>query len=83
MASARQLAGLDDAAVLALASADEEDDAAAFGDGADDLAGAAEVGSGDVEGDDVDPRADAEDVAAVGRVPEGGAVAQVGLRGEE
>lgn len=70
MASARQLPRLDDAAVLALAGADEEDDTAAFGDGADDLACAAEVGGGDVEGDDVDAGADAEDVAAVCWVPQ-------------
>ncbi len=36
-----------------------------------------------VEGNDVDAGADAEDVAAVERVPEGGGVAEVGLGGEK
>lgn len=83
MASAGQLGGIHDGAVLALAGADEEDETAAFGDAGDDAAGAAEVGGGDVEGDDVDTGADAEDVAAVERVPERGGVAEVGLGGEE
>lgn len=83
MAAAGPFGGVDDAAVLTFAGADEEDEAAAFGDAGDDAAGAAEVGGGDVEGDDVDAGADAEDVAAVERVPEGGRVAQVGLGGEE
>jgi hypothetical protein len=59
-------------AVLASARAGEEHQAAAFTDGSDDLTGAAEVGGGHVEGDDVDALADAEDVALVGGVPEGG-----------
>ena len=83
MASARQFCGIDDTTVLAFAGADEEDQATAFGDAGDDAAGAPEVGGCYVEGNDVDAGADAEDVAAVERVPEGGGVAEVGLRGEE
>ena len=41
------------------------------------------MGGCDVEGDDVDALADAEDVAAVHGVPERSAVAEVGLGGEE
>lgn len=83
MAPAGQLRCIDDAEILAFAGADEEDEAAAFGDAGDDAAGAAEVGGCYVEGDDVDAGADAEDVAAVERVPEGGGVTEVGLGGEE
>ena len=65
------------------AGADVQDEAAAVGDFLDDLGGAAEVGEGYVEVDDVDAVADAGDVAAVAGVPEGGVVAEVGLGGEE
>ena len=65
------------------AGSNKKDEAAALGDARDDAAGAAEVSGGDVQGDDVDAGADAEDVAGVGGVPEGGAVAEVGLGGEE
>lgn len=75
--------GVHDRSVLALAGADEKDEAAALGDAGDDAAGAAEVGGGDVEGDDVDAGADAEDIAAVHGVPEGCGMAEVGLGGEE
>lgn len=83
VAPAGQPRGVDDAPVLPLPRADEEDHAGALGDAADDAACAAEMRGGDVEGDDVDAGADAEDVAGVGRVPEGGGVAEVGLGGEE
>lgn len=83
VAPAGQPRGVDDAPVLPLPRAGEEDHAGALGDAADDAACAAEVGGGDVEGDDVDAGADAEDVAGVSRVPEGGGVAEVRLGGEE
>ncbi|KAL8865554.1 MAG: hypothetical protein Q9198_009264 [Flavoplaca austrocitrina] len=71
------------AAILTFAGSDKEDEPAALCDAGDDAAGAAEVGGGDVEGDDVDARADTENVAAVERVPEGCGVAEMGLGGEE
>lgn len=74
---------VDDDASLALARADEEDQAAVLGYFADDFGGAPEVGCGHVQGDDVYTLADAEDVFCVCWVPEGGGVAEVGLRGEE
>lgn len=48
-----------------------------------DFGGALKVGVCDVEGDDVDSFSYAEDVAAVGRVPERGVVAKMGLIREE
>lgn len=74
---------VDDDASLALARADEEDQAAIPCDFADDFGGAPEVGCGHVQGDDVYALPDAEDVFCVRWVPEGRSVAEVGLRGEE
>ncbi len=83
MASPTQRCRVDDRSVLSLARTHEQDDSAAFGDAGDDAAGAAQVRGRDVEGDDVDALADAEDVATVRRVPERGGVAEVGLGGQE
>lgn len=69
MASTAHLCCSDHGSALAFAGADEEDEAASLGDAGDDPTGTAEVSSGDVEGDDVDAGADAEDVARVHRVP--------------
>ena len=65
------------------AGADVQDEVTAVGDFLDDFGGAAEMGEGYVEVDDVDAVADAGDVAAIAGVPEGGMVAEVGLRCEE
>ena len=83
MTSPCQLRRIHHAAILTFAVPDKEDEPAALCDAGDDAAGAAEVCGGDVEGDDVDARADTEDVAAVERVPEGCGVAEVRLGGEE
>ena len=83
MVAARQLRGPDDALGLAGAGPDEEDEPRAHGDAVDDAAGASEVAGSHFGGYDVDAVADAEDVGAVGGVPVGGGVAEVGLRGDE
>lgn len=57
--------GVDDYVSVAFAGADEEDYAASAGDFEDDFGGAAEVGEGGFEGDDVDSFSYAEDVGAV------------------
>lgn len=86
VAAPGQFGGADDAAGLAGAGSDEEDETAAFGYAADDFAGAAEVGGCHVQADDVDRvlfAADAEDVLGVGGMPEACGMADVRLAGEE
>lgn len=78
-----QLGRVDRDLLRAVAGADEEDDAAPPGDLLDHLGRPQEVGVRRVQGDDVDAVPHAEDVAAVGRVPERRRVAEVRLVREE
>jgi hypothetical protein len=78
-----QLGGARHGAVLALAGAHEQHDAASPRHLLDDFGGAAQVGGRLLERDDVDALADAVDVARVRRVPQRGGMALVGFRGEE
>ena len=75
MISARQLGGAHHTFVKASARANEEDEPAAFGHASDDAARAAEMRGCHVQRDDVNALPDAEDVARVHWVPEGGVVA--------
>ena len=78
-----QLGGARHGAVLAVAGADKQHNAASSRHLVDDFGGAAEVGGGGFERDDVDALADAVDVAGVGGVPQRGDVPLVGFGGEE
>lgn len=82
MAAAGELCGFHNTCVLSLARADEEDNPAVFGYSRNYAAGSAEVGGGHVKRYDVDALSDAEDVARIGWVPEGGMMAEVSLRCE-
>lgn len=82
MTSSRQLCREYYTCVLLTARANEENEAAALRDSGDHTAGSSQVGRGHVKRDDVDTLPDTEDVTRVGRVPEGGRMAQVRLRCE-
>jgi hypothetical protein len=75
--------GFHDRGGVAVARADEEDQAPVVGDAFDDLGGAPEVCGGDFEGDDVDAGTHAVDVALVHGVPEGRCMAQVALGSQQ
>ncbi len=83
MAAAGHLRCFDDASVMSGTGADEENETAALANSGHDFCSASQVGGSYVEGDYVDALSNAEDIAGVCRVPKGGGVAKVGLRGEE
>lgn len=81
--AARELRGVDDAALLSRPGADEDDRAPGASDARDDFCCAPQVRGGHVEGDDVDPVPHAKDVARVAGVPERRRVSQVGASGHQ
>lgn len=78
-----QLRRTDDAPLLALPRAHEQDESAPRRDLLHDLGRTAEVGRRDVQRDYVDPFSDTEDVAGILRVPAGRRVSEMRLVGEE
>lgn len=75
--------GVDDAACLSSARADEQDQPAVVRDALDDLGRAPQVGRRGLERDDVQALPDAVDVALVGGIPQTCGVPDVRLRGHK